>query len=96
MDNCKSVITKHNTRTLSNSKLKNQTSSKTLPETNPASCKCRSRNECPFQTDNCQINSVVYKAQVLTENSTPKEYTGMRENSFKEKFNNHMTTYVLQ
>ena len=71
MDNCKSVILKHDTRTLLSSKPKNQTPNQATPETNPPSCNCRKRNEYPLQ-NNCQINSAVYKAQVLTDISTPK------------------------
>ena len=89
---CKSVISKHNTRTLFCCKAKNQTSNQTTPETNPPSCNCRKRNECPLK-NNCQINGVVYKAQVLTDNSTPKEYIGMTGNSFKEIFNNHTKSF---
>ena len=35
----------------------------------------------------------MYKAQVLTDNSTPKEYIGMTGNSFKEIFNNHTKSF---
>ena len=80
------------TRTLFCCKAKNQTSNQTTPETNPPSCNCRKRNERPLK-NNCQINGVVYKAQVLTDNSTPKEYIGMTGNLFKERFNNYTKSF---
>ena len=35
----------------------------------------------------------MYKAQVLTDNSTPKEYIGMTGNSFQERFNNYTKSF---
>ena len=35
----------------------------------------------------------MYKAQVLTDKTTPKEYIGMTGNSFKEIFNNHTKSF---
>ena len=81
MDNCKSIISKHNTRILSTPKSTTQTSS----STNSATCNCNNSNECPLQKK-CLLDCIVYKAEVVTNNSEPKEYIGMTGNTFKKLF----------
>ena len=88
MDNCKSIISKHNTRILSRPKSTTQTSS----STNSATCNCNNSNECPLQKK-CLLDCIVYKAEVVTNNSEPKEYIGMTGNTFKKRLYNHNKSF---
>ena len=88
MDNCKSIISKHNTRMLSTPKSTTQTSS----STNSATCNCNNSNECPLQKK-CLLDCIVYKAEVVTNNSEPKEYIGMTGNTFKKRLYNHNKSF---
>jgi hypothetical protein len=55
MDNCKSIISKHNTRILSRPKSTTQTSS----STNSATCNCNNSNECPLQ-NKCLFDCIFF------------------------------------
>ena len=88
MDNSKSIISKHNTRILSSPKSTTQTTS----STNSATCNCNNSNECPLQKK-CLLDCIVYKAEVVTSNSEPKEYIGMTGNTFKKRLYNHNKSF---
>ena len=88
MDNCKSIISKHNTTILSSPKSTAQTTS----PTNSATCNCNNSNECPLQKK-CLLGCIVYKAEVVTSNSEPKEYIGMTGNTFKKRLYNHNKSF---
>ena len=88
MDNCKSIISKHNTTILSSPKSTAQTTS----STNSAICNCNNSNECPLQKK-CLLGCIVYKAEVVTSNSEPKEYIGMTGNTFKKRLYNHNKSF---
>ena len=53
-------------------------------------CNCIDTNFCPLQ-GNCVQSSVVYKADVTTSTST-STYIGLASNTFKERYNNHLST----
>ena len=87
MNNCNSVISKHNIGILSKSK------TATAPTANGNdNCNCRSTDNCPLQK-NCLIESVVYKAEVEVDKESTKEYTGMTSTTFKKRFANHKTSF---
>ena len=88
MNNCKSVISKHNIGILSKSK------TATAPTANGNdNCNCRNTDNCPLQK-NCLIESVVYKAEVeVGKESSTKEYIGMTSTTFKKRFANHKTSF---
>ena len=56
-------------------------------------CNCKKR-ECPFKTKgiSCRAKSVVYKAEVKTKQSS-KFYIGLCEGEFKERYNNHISSF---
>jgi hypothetical protein len=53
-----------------------------------ATCNCNNCNECPLQKK-CLLDCIAYKAEVVTNNSEPKEYIGMTGNTFKKRLYNH-------
>ena len=55
-------------------------------------CNCRIPHECPLD-GNCQIKSIIYKATVTTRNHDTKEYIGLCETTFKNRFNNHKSSF---
>ena len=57
-------------------------------------CNCRSKIECPMR-GNCQARSIVYKATV-TRNDKVKEYIGLSEPQFKQRFANHKTSFQYE
>ena len=79
MDNCKSIISKHNTRILSSQKSTTQTTS----STNSTTCNCNNSNKCPLQKK-CLLDCIVYKSEVVTSNSG---------NTFKKWLYNHNKSF---
>ena len=68
-DNLQTIIKKHNRKILETSK---------TPSTENK-CNCRKKNDCPLK-NNCLTSSVVYNANVTTENDTTgKNYIGLTE-----------------
>ena len=82
MPNMAAIINSHNKKI-----------STTNAGTKPKPCNCRNKDLCPLN-GNCQTPSVIYKAEV-TEGSTqpPKQYIGLTENTFKQRFNAHKHTF---
>ena len=85
MDNCKSVISKHNFGTL----LKNKSDVVAPTKEN---CNCIESTECPLN-NNCLTKSVVYKAEVTDDTGVIRDYIGMTSNTFKKRFYNHKTSF---
>ena len=75
-DNLQTTIKKHSRKILETSK---------TPSTENK-CNCRKKNECPLK-NNCLTSSVVYNANVTTENDTTgKIYIGLTEGTFKKRY----------
>ena len=52
-------------------------------------CNCRSKIDCPLD-GKCQQDSIVYKAEVTCQqSSTKKNYIGLAETPFKQRYVNH-------
>ena len=83
MPNMSSIIKRHN-----NEILKPTTMDTTTRQDN---CNCRDKGACPLEK-NCLIKSVVYKATVATANGE-KEYTGLTENTFKQRYGSHKSSF---
>ena len=58
--------------------------------TNNKICSCRQKSDCPL-TKNCLSECLVYNAVVNT--STTKNYYGICEKSFKERYSNHTSSF---
>ena len=54
-------------------------------------CNCRVKEDCPLQGA-CLTRSVVYKAKVKMDDDE-KTYTGLTEGTFKQRYNNHQSTF---
>ena len=83
MDNIKSIINRHNKRTLKNANAK-----KAQEE---PKCNCRANKPCPLD-GNCLQNNVVYKATVTTDSDT-KDYIGSTGGSFKTRWYAHTSDF---
>ena len=86
MENMGSIINKHNKKVLANN---------TSRDSNKSLCNCRSKEQCPLN-NTCQSSSIVYNAQVSTatdNNATSKNYIGLTEGTFKQRFNQHKVTF---
>ena len=62
---------------------------------NPQEKKCNCRGgagACPLNGE-CQVRCVVYKATVSSEGAT-KTYTGLTDNTFKERFSSHKYSFT--
>ena len=58
--------------------------------TNNKTCSCRQKSDCPLN-QNCLSECLVYNAVVNT--STTKNYYGTCEKNFKERYNNHTSSF---
>ena len=83
MANVASIIKAHNTRLLNKSTAKTPAGEKL--------CNCRHKDQCPLNGE-CLTSSVVYKATVTTAESR-KEYFGLTEGPFKNRYYNHLTSF---
>ena len=45
------------------------------------------------ESNNCKIESVVYKATCIDEDNVTKKYVGMTEDSFKNRVQGHYTSF---
>jgi hypothetical protein len=83
MENMTSIINKHNKTIINNS---STTSSQN-------DCNCRKKDQCPLE-NNCLTTSIVYNAQVTTEDDTPaKNYIGLTEGTFKQRYTQHKLSF---
>lgn len=83
MDNMESIINKHNKKVTN---ADNDTST-----VNQVQCNCRNKDQCPLD-NKCLTSSVIYNAQVTTNNAT-KNYIGLTEGTFKQRFSQHKATF---
>ena len=58
---------------------------------NQVQCNCRNKDQCPLD-NKCLTSSVIYNAQVTTNNAT-KNYIGLTEGTFKQRFSQHKATF---
>ena len=79
MPSMKNVIQKHNSKIMEDPK-----------PTNNKTCSCRQKSDCPLN-QNCLSECLVYNAVVNT--STTKNYYGTCEKRFKERYNNHTSSF---
>lgn len=80
MQNVKSIINSHNTKILQSTQ---------NDEIDP--CNCKSKPECPLNGQ-CNIKSIVYNAQVNSDNETINYY-GLCETKFKLRWANHNCSF---
>ena len=80
MPNMQSIISSHNRKMIS-------------PPDRPVtrSCNCRSRDNC-VMAGQCLTTNIVYKSRVTTADDF-KEYIGLTSNTFKERYNNHKSSF---
>ena len=83
MDNMKSIINKHNKKVTN---ADNDTNTDTQVQ-----CNCRNKDQYPLD-NKCLTSSVIYNAQVTTNNAT-KNYIGLTEGTFKQRFSQHKATF---
>ena len=81
MDNMQSIINKHN---------KKVTSIDTKPNAQDQ-CNCRDKDQCPID-NNCLTSAVIYNARV-TIGDTTKNYIGLTEGTFKQRFTQHKHSF---
>jgi len=82
MPNMATIITNHNKQIISNN---------TTPLQN--GCNCRKKEQCPLD-NNCLSTSLVYNAHVTTdEDSTGKNYIGLTEGTFKQRYTQHKLSF---
>ena len=86
MENMDAIISKHNKKVLSNSNANNSNNNNT--------CNCRSKDNCPLD-NKCLTASLIYNAKVTTTetNPTTKNYIGLTEGTFKQRYNQHKLTF---
>ena len=85
MPNMSTLIKAHN-----NSMRRNETYQQA--ENNKGSeCNCRNNDNCPLD-GKCQTRSIIYKATVVS-GEEEREYIGLAENAFKQRYANHMSTF---
>ena len=58
------------------------------------SCNCRKKDQCPLQ-GNCLATNIIYNAEITATSNqrNPKLYIGLTENTFKQRYNNHMNSF---
>ena len=83
MENIASIINKHNKKIINNSPT----------STSQNGCNCRKKEQCPLD-NNCLSTSVIYNAQVTTdEDTTGKNYIGLTEGTFKQRYTQHKLSF---
>ena len=83
MDNMKSIIHKHNKKIINTESDANTSTDE--------QCNCRKKEQCPLDRK-CLTSSVIYNAQVTTNNAT-KNYIGLTEGTFKQRLSQHKLTF---
>ena len=85
MSNIESIISNHNRKLLNTERNKNKSQ-------NERRCNCRNgKDSCPLQ-GNCLSSSIIYKADIVQSAKT-SSYIGLSSNAFKERFNNHVSSF---
>ena len=57
-----------------------------------ATCNCRNKANCPLP-GKCQIKSIVYQANVLSEDGASYSYIGLTDNAFKNRWSNNCQSF---
>ena len=57
-----------------------------------ATCNCRNKTNCPF-LGKCQIKSIVYQANVLSEDGASYSHIGLTDNAFEKRLSNHCQSF---
>ena len=84
----KTLTEKDNTTTTTTTTA--NTSTTDIRQTN---CNCRHKTTCPLNGQ-CLTSGVIYQATVTEQDSGKEEtYTGITDNQFKTRFNNHNSTF---
>jgi len=86
MENMGSIINKHNKKVLANNNNRGN---------NDSLCNCRSKEQCPLNKK-CLSSNLIYNAQVTAStnnNTTTKNYIGLTEGTFKQRFTQHKLTF---
>ena len=83
MENVTQIIKQHNRKILQ----LHQTTTTTTP-----TCNCREKPDYPLDGA-CLTKSIVYIAEVTTQNREQKQYIGMTENDFKGRYNMHKQSF---
>ncbi|GFR75193.1 inositol hexakisphosphate and diphosphoinositol-pentakisphosphate kinase 2 [Elysia marginata] len=90
LPNIKQIITAHNRKVLLTSQ--NVEESKNKPGNQ---CNCRKKQDCPVEGE-CLKENVIYQAIVEEkETKTTETYIGLTQNTFKTRYNLHLSTFRL-
>ena len=82
MPNLKQKISQHNKKI-----------SQPTPIQPPKTCNCtKVIGDCPLE-GNCLTTGVVYRAEVVPQNSSVETYTGVTKNAFKTRFYQHRDSF---
>ena len=84
MNNMIQIIKSHNSKMLNNNNITNE---------NPG-CNCRRKAGCPLDNQ-CLSRSLVYKASVIPTVAAKRQYLGLTEGTFKDRFNKHKLLSVM-
>ena len=78
--NMKSIISSHNKQILT-------------PKNKQVGCNCRIKNSCPLD-NKCLTSQLIYQADVTNNlDDEYKYYLGLAETTFKERYNNHKSSF---
>ena len=72
--------------------LKQHQGDSTEADQDSATCNCRNKTNCPL-SGKCQIKSIVYQANVLSEDGASYSYIGLTDNAFKKRWSNHCQSF---
>ena len=87
MPNMEAVISGHNRKLLNPKPI-------TDNPNQPKKTNCRGAEvNCPLE-GKCLTKSVIYKAEVIENNKT-SAYIGLASNTFKERYNNHTSSFNI-
>ena len=82
MDSMGVIIKRHNNKIL-----------RGTPNEETPGCKCQDKTKCPLE-QKCETKGLIYQATITSRTST-KTYIGLTENSFKQRYTQHMSDFRL-
>ena len=89
LDNMSSFINRHNRKILNkHTRQTNITNTDDIRQ-----CNCRQTNKCPAE-GKCLTKSVVYQAEVSTDDNKPVKYIGVTADNFKTRYRNHTKSFT--
>ena len=83
MENVTQIIKRHNRKIIQPN-----------PKATTSACNCREKPSCPLNGA-CLTKSIVYMAEVTTQDQNQKQYIGMTENDFKGRFNMNKQSFNM-